>query len=47
MGTAALRQPSDVVAFADMLTGYAGRLRELAAELALAQAGDEPPRSGS
>ncbi len=47
VATAALRRPADVVAFADMLTGYAGRLRELAAELALAQVGDRPPHSGS
>ena len=32
-----MRQPSDVIAFADMLTGYAGRLREVAEELAIAQ----------
>jgi len=31
-------QPSDVHAFADMLTGYASRLREVAEELAAAQA---------
>ena len=36
-GKATLIQPSDVHAFADMLTGYAGRLREVAEELAAAQ----------
>ena len=30
-------KPSDVHAFADMLVGYAGRLREVAEELAIAQ----------
>nr|WP_034090167.1 hypothetical protein [Streptacidiphilus albus] len=40
-----LRQPSDVLAYADMLTGYADRLRELAGELATAQAEDHAARS--
>ena len=32
-----MARPSDVVAFADMLTDYAGRLREVADELVIAQ----------
>ena len=37
MATPTLNHPSDAVAFADMLTGYARRLRELADELVIAQ----------
>jgi hypothetical protein len=40
-----MRQPSDVHAFADMLVGYAGRLREVAEELATAQRADLAARS--
>jgi len=40
-----MRQPSDVHAFADMLVGYAGRLREVAEELAAAQREDLAARS--
>jgi hypothetical protein len=40
-----MRQPSDVIAYADMLSGYADRLRGLAAELAAAQAEDHAARS--
>ena len=40
MATVTMSQPSDVTAFADMLTGYAARLRAVADELVIAQQQD-------
>jgi len=40
-----MQQPSDVIAYADMLADYADRLRGLAADLAGAQAEDHTARS--
>ncbi len=40
MATVKMRRPSDVIAFADMLTAYARRLREVADELVVAQQQD-------
>jgi hypothetical protein len=40
MAAVTMTRPADVVRFADMLTGYAVRLRELADELVIAQQQD-------
>ncbi len=40
-----MHQPQDVIAYADMLSSFADRLRDLAVELAAAQAEDHAARS--
>lgn len=43
MAAVTMHRPCDVMAFADMLTGYAARLQEVADELVIAQAQDARP----